>query len=92
VGVTGVGDGLGAGITGDAATGGVGTGAVPGQARPVLPPQTLLDDAIATIISSGVDSAATMEPAQVKPSRSAHTTDKGCFFNMSFSTIYLPVP
>ena len=92
VGITGVGDGLGAGITGEAATGGVGTGAVPGQARPVLPPHTLLDDAIATIISPGRCSAAMMEPVQVKPSRTAHTTARGCFFSMMFSKAYLPMP
>jgi hypothetical protein len=66
VGVTGVGDGLGAGITGEAATGGVGAGAVPGQTRPVLPPHTVLDDAIATIISPGVASAAAGGPAIVR--------------------------
>jgi hypothetical protein len=80
VGVTGVGDGLGAGITGEAATGGVGAGAVPGQGLPVLPPHAVLEDAIATIISPGRCSAAMMEPAQVKPSRTAHIT--ACNFFM----------
>ena len=70
---TGAGAGLGAGITGEAATGGVGTGAAPGQGRPVLPPQTLLDNAIATIISSGICSAAWV-PAIVRPSRTVHIT------------------
>ena len=92
VGVTGVGEGFGAGITGEAATGGVCAGAVPGQGRPVLPPHTGLDDAIATIISPGRCSAAMMEPVQVKPSRTAHTTARGCFFSMMFSKAYLPMP
>jgi len=56
---TGAGTGWGAGITGEAATGGGAVaGAVPGQGRPVLPPQTVLDEAIATIISSGICSVA----------------------------------
>jgi hypothetical protein len=67
VGVTGVGDGLGAETTGEAGTGGGAVaGAVPGQARPLLPPQMVLDDAIATIISSGGRSAAEGEPATVR--------------------------
>ena len=41
-----------------AAGGGAAAGAVPGQGRPVLPPQTVLNDAIATRISSGAGSAA----------------------------------
>ena len=56
---TGAGKGFGAGIAGVVATGGETlAGAVPGQALPVLPPQTVLDEAIATIISSGRCSAA----------------------------------
>jgi hypothetical protein len=74
VGGTGVGEGFGAGITGEAATGGAGAGAVPGQARPVLPPHTVLDDAIATTISSGRCSAAEGESANVNPNRTAHIT------------------
>ena len=92
VGVTGVGEGFGAGITGEAATGGVGAGAEPGQTLPVLPPQMVLDDAIATIISAGICSAAMMEPVQVTPSRAAHTTATSCFFSMMFSKAYLPSP
>jgi len=77
----GAGEGFGAGITGEAATGGGAvTGAVPGQALPVLPPQTVLDEAIATIISSGMASAAMLEPAQVKPSRTATITASIAFF------------
>ena len=87
VGVTGVGDGFGAGITGEAATGGVGAGAVLGQGLPVLPPQILFDDAIATIISPGMASAAMLEAVQVKPSRTAHRIVKRCLFNMIFSII-----
>src|SRR5438094_925609 len=83
--------GVGAALTGGV-TGGTVAGAVPGQARPVLPPQMLLDDAIATIISPGRCSAAMMEPAQVKPIRTAHTTATNCFFSMRFSVIYLPLP
>ena len=66
VGVTGVSEGLGVGITGEAATGGVGAGAVPGQGLPVLPPHTLLEDAIATIISPGSCSAAAGASATVR--------------------------
>jgi len=73
MGGAGVGKGFGAGITGEAASGGgTGVGAVPGQRRPVLPPQTLLNDAIATSISSG--SAAEIEPAHVNPNRAAYIT------------------
>ena len=56
------GDATGGAASAGAETGGAGalggtagavTGASPGQGRPVLPPQTVLNDAIATRISSG---------------------------------------
>jgi len=49
------------------------TGASPGQALPVLPPQTLLDDAMATIISSGSCSAADADSATVRLTRTVNT-------------------
>ena len=58
---------------------------MPGQGRPVLPPQMVLVDAIATIISSGMASAAMLEPVQVRPSRTAHSVASICFLDMSFS-------
>jgi hypothetical protein len=82
---TGAGAGLGA-----EATGGAATVPWPGQALPVLPPQTGVNDAIATTISSGC--AAEREVAAVRPSRTAHRVASICCFRMRFSIIYLPLP
>src|SRR5205823_7456033 len=88
----GTGEGLGTGITGEAATGGGAvTGAGPGQALPVLPPQTLLDDAIATRISAGRCSATASGTARVRPSRTVHVAASICLFSMSFSIILFSV-
>jgi len=63
---------------GDIASGTAGTvtGVLFGHGRPVLPPQMVRDEAIATRISPLVCSAAEEEPAKVRPRRTAHSAGR----------------